>query len=198
MRCQPYVIIFPVVHGTPLVSAPLSIPFPILAPHSVLQSHSLLSIPVTVASCPWVLADIVSSFSLFPPFCSLGPMSLASPCFWRLSKHRPLAENTISLEASKTVWKSRRSQCCVSRYLWVPGILLVSVPLWHSQEQGCGLGRAEATAGCHCHFITHLLIVVNGDFTAPLALVMSCGSALMEGEGKASLETPSRIHMPSR
>lgn len=43
-----------------------------------------------------------------------------------------------------------------------------------------GLERAEATASCHCHFITHLLIVANGDFTAPLALIVSCGSALME------------------
>lgn len=97
---------------------------------------------------------------------------------------------------SKTVWtsgrKSRRSQQCVSRYVWVPGALLVSVPVWHSQEQECGHGRVEAAAGCHRHFITHLLIVANGDFTAPRALVVSCGSALMEEETKASLEIPSK------
>lgn len=61
--------------------------------------------------------------------------------------------------------------------------------------RGVGLERAEATASCHCHFITHLLIMANGDFTAPLALIVSCGSALMEkGElgGKASLGIPSR------
>lgn len=38
-----------------------------------------------------------------------------------------------------------------------------------TEGRGMGHGRAEATAGCHYHFITHLLIVANGDFTAPLA-----------------------------
>lgn len=52
--------------------------------------------------------------------------------------------------------------------------------------------EVEAAAGCHRHFITHLLIVANGDFTAPRALVVSCSSALMEEETKASLEIPSK------
>lgn len=59
-----------------------------------------------------------------------------------------------------------------------------SAPVWHSQEQRGGLGRPEAAAGCHCHFITHLLTVANGDFTAPPALIVSCSSALMEGNGR--------------
>lgn len=59
-----------------------------------------------------------------------------------------------------------------------------------------GLGRAEAAASCHCHFITHLLIVANGDFTAPPALIGSCGSALMEGgEGRPAWESLQDAHV---
>lgn len=58
--------------------------------------------------------------------------------------------------------------------------------------RGVGFRRAEAAASCHCHFITHLLIVANEDFTAPPALIVSCGNVLMEGERKASLRIPSR------
>lgn len=58
--------------------------------------------------------------------------------------------------------------------------------------RGMGLGRTEATASCFCCFITHLLIVANGDFTAPPALIVSCGNALVEGKegqpGKESLQ----------
>lgn len=56
-----------------------------------------------------------------------------------------------------------------------------------TEGRDMGLGRAEATAGCHYHFITHLLIVVNGHFTAPLALAVDYGSGLMEREWKTSL-----------
>lgn len=44
------------------------------------------------------------------------------------------------------------------------------------------LGRAGAAASCYRYFITHLLIVANGDFTAPLDLVVSCSRAPMEGK----------------
>ena len=37
----------------------------------------------------------------------------------------------------------------------------------------CGLERVEPAAGHHGHFITHLLIVANGDFTPPPALIVA-------------------------
>lgn len=72
-----------------------------------------------------------------------------------------------------------------------------SADFWHDLAftggRAVGLERAEATASCHCHFITHLLIVANGDFTAPPALIGSCGGTLMERGGwKAGLRIPSR------
>lgn len=64
-----------------------------------------------------------------------------------------------------------------------------------------GLEGAEATTSCHCHFITHLLIVANGDFTTPRALIGSCGSALMGAavgggvEGRPAWESLQEAHV---
>ena len=190
MRCQPHGKISPVACGDPrlIVSAHPVQPF--LNPRTSLctpaaqpafLSHHSSSLPRgPCRRCFFLVSP--SSFLLL-----WGPPPLLHPAFGD-SKRRPLAENTSCSVTSKTAWvsgrKSRRSQWCVSRYLWVPGALPGSVPVWHSQEQRGGLGRAEAAAGCHCHFITHLLIVANGDFTAPPALIVSCSSALMEGNGR--------------
>lgn len=48
------------------------------------------------------------------------------------------------------------------------------------------------------HFITHLLIVANGDFTAPPALVVSRGSAVMDGKGRPARESLQGAPVPTR
>lgn len=183
MECLPHGKIFPMAYDPP-PSVPPAQPFPVLAPHCA-PAVSLLSVPMTVPSCPRVLTNAVrSSPSSF--LVLWGPLPLLHPVF-EDSRCRLLAENMSSPVTSKAAWVSGRKSGG-SR-----GYLQVSPATWHFADfcpdltlpgsRGTGLGRAEAAASCHCRFITHLLIAANGDFTAPPALVESCGSAVMEGKG---------------
>lgn len=73
---------------------------------------------------------------------------------------------------------------CLQVHLGPRGSADVRPDLTLTGGSAMDLGRAEAAASCHGYFITHLLIVANGDFTAPLDLVVSCSSAPMEGKGR--------------
>ena len=180
MRCQPYGKIFPIAYGNPLmVSAHLVQPFP--SPHTSLCTPDTLSCfsLQNNSFLPWGPCRHGCFFFFFPCHLSFhlsaswGPPLLLLPAFGD-SKPRPYAENMSFSVTSKAVWvsgrTSRRNQRGVSRYFGyqVP-LISVSVRI----HRRCGLGRAKPAAGCHGHFITHLLIVANGDFMPPPALIVA-------------------------
>lgn len=90
------------------------------------------------------------------------------------SKRRPLAENMSFSVTSEAAWVSgrmrRRNQWGVSRYF---GCRVPPISFSVCTHGRCGLQGAEPAAGCRGHFITHLLIVANGDFMPPPALIVA-------------------------
>ena len=167
----------PLLMGTPGWSLPtLSSPFPVHTPHSVLQTHCLAFLSKIIPFCPGSLQTLIFFFffSVTSPSTFLlpgGPSPLLLPAFGD-DKHRPLAENMSFSVTSKTVWvsgrRSRRNQWGVFRYSGTR-----CPPISVHMHGRRGLERAEPAAGCHGHFITHLLIVANGDFTPPPALIVA-------------------------
>lgn len=109
-----------------------------------------------------------------PTFLFLGgPPPLLLPAFGD-SKRRPLAENMSFSVTSKAAWVSgrmrRRNQWGVSRYF---GCRVPPVSFSVCTHGRCGLQGAEPAAGCRSPFITHLLVVANGDFMPPPALIVA-------------------------